>query len=337
MKKLNFLVLIISVVFISACELTKSKQTPSTGRTNEVLVVTNSEVHWNSLTGQAIKTFFGQYQIGLPQAEPMYDMTHIPQPSFSTLFETHHNIFIVDVNSSFTEPVIETKKDLWAKPQRVIKMTVADEETFLKQFDEYKEAFIELFNENERVRANLAFATVEDAKIKDQLLTNFDLGISVPKGFRIATITPNFAWLRRDAAKFEQGILIYYSLYTDTSNFNYQHLISRRDSITKKYIPGPTGDSYMKVATIDPPVSKKIDFKGNFAVEMRGLWELQGDFMGGPFLSYTFVDERNNRIYSLDGFVYNPNENKKNLVRQLEAIIYTLEFTQKTGAVADNK
>jgi len=336
MKKLNFLVLIISVVLVSACELTKSKQTASTGRTNELLVVTNSEVHWNGLTGQAIKAFFGQYQVGLPQAEQMYDMTHIPQPSFSTLFETHHNIFIVDVNGSFTEPVIETKKDLWAKPQRVIKMTVPDEETFFKQFDLYKDAFIELFNENERTRANIAFVRIEDSKIRNQIRTNFDLDLSVPKGFRIVTITPNFAWIRRDADKFEQSIMIYYSLYTDTSNFNYEQLVSRRDSITKKYIPGPTGNSYMKVATIDPPVLKKIDFKGNFAVEMRGLWELQGDFMGGPFLSYTFVDERNNRIYSVDGFVYNPNENKKNLVRQLEAILYTLEIPKQAPAGSAN-
>jgi len=93
----------------------------------------------------------------------------------------------------------------------------------------------------------------------------------------------------------------------------------------------------MKIAMIDPPATKRIDFKGHFAVEMRGMWDLEGDFMGGPFLSYTFVDPRNNRIFTIDGFVYNPNEEKKDLVRQLEAILYTLDFPQQTTTETANK
>lgn len=337
MKKQNFVFLFSLVVFISSCNFDKSSQPASTGQTNEMLVVTNSEADWNNNTGQAIKSFFGQYQVGLPQPETMFDLIHFPKPSFAPRLQLHHNIFIVDYDSSFAEPLIETKKDLWAKPQRVIKMTVADEETFLRKFDEYKEAFLELFNENERFRINKAFGSIENSKISKQLISNFDFTLSVPRGYRMATITPNFAWIRRDANKFDQSIFIYYSRYTDTSNFNYQHLMARRDSITKKYIPGPADNSYMKISQIEPPVAKRIDFKGNFAIEMRGMWDLEGDFMGGPYISYTFVDERYNRIVTIDGFVYMPNENKKNLLRQVEAIIYTLEFPQKDNTNLPDK
>ncbi len=59
---------------------------------------------------------------------------------------------------------------------------------------------------------------------------------------------------------------------------------------------------------------------------MRGLWELHGDFMGGPFVSYTVVDERHNRVVTLDGFVYNPGHDKRDLLRQIESLLYTLSF-----------
>lgn len=337
MRKLNLFLLPLLLIAVSACKLDRSNLPPSTGKTNEMLIVTNSEGHWLGKTGQVIQGFFGQMQKGLPQPEPMYDLVHVPEPNFAKLLQTHHNIFIVDINSSFTEPVIETKKDYWAKPQRVAKMTVPSEEVFLTQFDLYKEAFIELFNENERQRANHVFASIEDFTIKNQIITTFDLDLSIPKGFRIATKTPNFIWIRRETDRFGQGILIYYSPYTDTSNFNYERLIIMRDTVTKKFIPGPTDKSYMKISMNEPPVAKRIDFKGNFAVEMRGMWDMQGDFMGGPFLSFTFVDQRHNRLVTLDGYVYNPNQEKKDLVRQLEAIIYTMQFSGKNNMETTNK
>jgi hypothetical protein len=48
--------------------------------------------------------------------------------------------------------------------------------------------------------------------------------------------------------------------------------------------------------------------------------------MGGPFLNYAILDEENNRIISLDGYVYYPNNDKRDLLLQLEAMFYTLEF-----------
>jgi hypothetical protein len=58
---------------------------------------------------------------------------------------------------------------------------------------------------------------------------------------------------------------------------------------------------------------------------MRGVWSVEHDFMGGPFISYTFVDPRNNQILTLMGYVYHPNKKKRNLLRQLEAIIYSVK------------
>ena len=328
--------LLISV--ISGCsEIDRGGLQPSTGGTNELIVVTNSDENWNGRMGQTIREFFGKDVPGLPQPEPMFNLVHISEPNFSKMLQTHHNIFIVDINDKFTKPLLETKKDLWASPQRVVKMTVPDKDTFFKEFNKNKEAFLELFHSNERRRVNEAYGSIEDYKITNLLKKKYDIDILIPKSFYIAVEKKNFVWLRREAERFSQGIIIYTYPYTDTIAFNYNRILEIRDSITKKYIPGPSEGSFMKVSTVELPVMKRIEFNGMFAVEMRGLWELDGDFMGGPFLNLTLVDEPRHRVVTVDGFVYNPSQEKRDLVRQLEALIYTLSFPDSTAITPEQK
>ena len=124
--------------------------------------------------------------------------------------------------------------------------------------------------------------------------------------------------------------MIYTYDFTDTIAFNPTRIISYRDSITKEYIPGPSEGSYMAVSKdYILPESKQIDFNGLFAIETRGLWKVEGDFMGGPFINYTFVDEKRNKVITIDGYVYAPNAPKRNMVMQLESIIWSFKFVEK--------
>ena len=96
----------------------------------------------------------------------------------------------------------------------------------------------------------------------------------------------------------------------------------------KQYIPGPSNGSYMKTdQEYFPPESRVIgDFATDYAVKTAGLWMLENDFMGGPFLSYSFVDPKNQELITLCGYVYQPNKKKRDLLRQLEAIMYSVDF-----------
>ena len=65
---------------------------------------------------------------------------------------------------------------------------------------------------------------------------------------------------------------------------------------------------------------------GLYIAELRGLWKLEKGFMGGPFVSHTTIDTVYNRVVTIDGYVFAPNRDKRNLIRQVEAIINTLEI-----------
>ena len=55
--------------------------------------------------------------------------------------------------------------------------------------------------------------------------------------------------------------------------------------------------------------------------------------MGGPFVSLITKDEVNNRFVMIDGFVYAPKEDKRELLRQVEAILYTIDFDNEEEVV----
>lgn len=71
---------------------------------------------------------------------------------------------------------------------------------------------------------------------------------------------------------------------------------------------------------------RPLNVHGDYTLEARGLWRMKGDFMGGPFVSHTRLDKKNQRIITAEIFVYSPEKMKRNLVRQMEASLYTLKL-----------
>lgn len=93
----------------------------------------------------------------------------------------------------------------------------------------------------------------------------------------------------------------------------------------KANIPGAKDGMYMATDTMTVE-TKALNVQGEYALEARGLWRMKGDFMGGPFVSHTRLDKANNRVITAEIFIYSPDKLKRNLVRLMEASLYTLRL-----------
>ena len=62
---------------------------------------------------------------------------------------------------------------------------------------------------------------------------------------------------------------------------------------------------------------------GSFAIEGRGIWEIENDFLAGPFVSYLLNDEANRELVFVDGFVYAPGRRKRDLMAEVVQVIRT--------------
>ena len=93
-------------------------------------------------------------------------------------------------------------------------------------------------------------------------------------------------------------------------------------------IPGSREGQYIQTDA-DYVGVKNIGVKGEYAFEARGLWYMENDMMGGPFVSHARVDSPNGRVVVVEAFVYAPQKKKRDLMRQMEASLYTLKLPQE--------
>jgi len=326
------LIIVLISLLMGITNCTQVKQDRSTGKTNEILIVTNSKTQWEGELGRVIKDYFEQALPGLPQPEPMFRLFNVATKDFNKLFRGMHNILIIDINPNFAEPIVETRSDHWSKPQRLIKITAPDFESFKKVFDEHKTAFLKSFNELEIERTNEQFLMARSVGMTNKLKNKFGFTMQMPGGFVVGAEDDNFIWLRQSMHRVKQdvelGILIHREPYTDTLAFAPEYILAKRDSLSSTFVPGPSEGSYMVTSTrfVDPLFVAMDDFVTGFAIETRGLWMVQNDFMGGPYISYTFVDPQLENVFTVDGYVYNPGDLKRNFIRQMEAIFHTIDF-----------
>lgn len=77
------------------------------------------------------------------------------------------------------------------------------------------------------------------------------------------------------------------------------------------------------------PSYEEILHEKAFASELRGLWKIENDFMGGPFVSLTVYDEARARLVTVEGYVYAPYFDKREYIREVEAVVRSLVLLDK--------
>ena len=302
----------------------------SVGGTSEVLLITQNDEQWNGQMGQAVRDFFEQEQYGLPQPEKNFKVAHINIDAFNDMFKRHRNLIIAKIDEDIKNPLVETQKNWMSEPQYVIRITAPSEESWVKVFESQKEGLKLMFDQNERERFMEFFRPTTDSKIVAQLKKKFGVTMNIPEGYFIGVDQDDFMWIRKETDDMSMAFMVYELPYKDTSDFNPDNIIRVRDSIAKKYIPGPIDGSYMTTDKdfLVPVFQTLPKFPAGYAVETRGLWNVVGDFMAGPFVSYSIVNPEHNKIITAEGWVYYPNKNKRDLLRQQESILYSLKFVK---------
>jgi len=74
------------------------------------------------------------------------------------------------------------------------------------------------------------------------------------------------------------------------------------------------------------PTVQSMSFRGLDFMQTRGFWEVEGDFMGGPFVSHSFYSQDGKDIIVLEAFVYAPKYDKRQYLRQVESLLYSFEW-----------
>ena len=297
-----------------SCSDNQQKLLPSSsGNINNISVVTNDEL-WEGAVGEVIRENFGRPIYGLPQIEPIFSLSHIPSKVFSGFATKSRTILKIDVSEN--EGVFNFK-NTYASPQRIIQIKANSPDKIIEIINENLNSIYSTmyFNEIQEKQRRISKNLNKTEAIKN----NPGVSLKFPSAYRVAKADTNFVWIRRDTETGSVNLFIHRQ-----TNLTEQSIIEKRDSISKIYIPGPVENTYMSTDLIYTPNTQEINMGGKQVFETRGLWEIEGQFMAGPFLNFQ-IKLGDDDFIMLDGFVYSPGSTKREYIFELEAIMRSLK------------
>ena len=297
-----------------SCSDNQQKLLPaSSGNINNISVVTNDEL-WEGAVGEVLRENFGRPIYGLPQIEPIFSLSHIPSKVFSGFATKSRTILKIDVSEN--EGVFNFK-NTYASPQRIIQITANSPDKIIEIINENLNSIYSTmyFNEIQEKQRRISKNLNKTEAIKN----NTGVSLKFPSAYRVAKADTNFVWIRRDIETGSVNLFIHRQ-----RNQTEQSIIEKRDSISKIYIPGPVENTYMSTDLIYTPNTQQINVGGKQVFETRGLWEIEDQFMAGPFLNFQ-IKLGDDDFIMLDGFVYSPGSTKREYIFELEAIMRSLQ------------
>ena len=294
------------------------------GGAGEVLVVMDN-FNWEHTAGDLLQDILKEEYPGLPQSEPLFDVIHITAASFDRLYQFHRSIVLTTIQSG-KEPNIRFRENVWAKPQILIQLeapTGAELKQLISENEQRIQSFLVQYDRN---RLMASYNDSKDPAIQKQIADHHQIRLAIPRGYNLDFSKDEYTSVSIESPDLSQVIQVYDYPAEGPEDLNTFQLTEQRNRITKTYTQGPREDSYMIISPMYEPLV--FDLKNNImdVVEFRGLWELENGFMGGPFISHSVFDAKRNRIITVDGYIYHPNLKKRTKLKQLEAIIYSMEI-----------
>lgn len=319
MNKALFLCLCFS--FLS-CQKKEDKAPRGTsGAINTISVIIDDQL-WNGEVGDSIRNKFASPVLGLPQEEPLFSINQYPVKLFEGFSTDSRNIIIVKKEGKTN---FEIKENEYATPQNAIHISGKSTIEIIDILEKNKTLIINKMRETE-LRENQRMnkdSLLTPQKIKDK----FNIILDVPSKYNFVMRRKNFIWMKKEITSGNTSILIYQLPLKAIPKYNEVNSIIRsRDSIGNLYIHGTESRSKMITEAAYSPYFSMTYLDGKRAYETKGTWEMNNDFMSGPFINYVVYDKRNKRILVLEGFCYAPSKEKRDLMFELESIIKSIRF-----------
>lgn len=331
-----FTTLICSALIFLSCENANKepKQTNmsflvpmSSGNPYEVMVVADDSI-WEGYAGRALDVVLNKPLKGLPQEESTFHVSRITPDNYDRITNLFRNIIIFKIGREYSEPRFRLLRDEFSSPQMIMTIqgpSVSEVSTFVTEQTDF---IIKFFSDEEINRAAREFHDEHNIKFAKKVKDMFGCDFYIPVDINKMKIGDNFIWASNDALTGIQNIVIYSYPYATEKVFRRGVYIALRDSFMKANIPGGKPNQYMATDKNHVDV-KNITVRGEFAQEARGLWHMENDAMGGPFVAHSMIDTINNRVIVAEGFVYAPDKMKRTMIRRLEAALYTLRMPGK--------
>ena len=298
--------MLFAAVTLAACNRGKQTMLPdSGGRPYEVVIIGDSD----SILYKVLSAPVGS----LPQPEPAFDVSM--GAAMNATLRLARNIVVIEADAKLNQIKVKYERNVYAEPQLIVRISTPSTAA-LKNAMQLQNAVDDIRNLIKRNEMNNALMRLEhkhNTKLEAEVRRMFGIDMRIPADMQASRKGKDFIWISNDSPTAMTNICIYTS--------------ENRDSVMQTNIKGETDDMYMttvegSVVTTELTVDKSV------RTVRRGLWEMHGDAMGGPFVQHIIKRGDKQRTIVAEAFVYAPGTKKRNLLLNTEAALYTIQPKQ---------
>lgn len=288
----------------------------------------------------------------MPQVEPYFRLTQVATAQFDDMFKPTRNILFVDIDpQKYTQLKTKVSNDYWSTPQAICRIQTPSQEEFVSYWLEHGTEIRDWFV-NQEIKRQMKFYRASTNKEARVILQQQGYDMLIPEDYMVImdtvlggattyslrnpiAVAPEvrLLWCCNNKGTMRRDLVVYSYPYTDENTFTLDYLNAKRDEILSRVVSASVEGSYMGTEyKVFPPQMRAITVQEDeYATEVRGLWKiLDGEAMGGPYVSHTRLDQINGRIVTAETFIYAAGQKKRSTLRQAEAILYTLQLPQDT-------
>lgn len=321
MKRLKQILFFVAAISLIACKSDHNKAA-STGNINEIAIVV-SDVLWNGEVGDTLRKRFAAPVDGLTQEEPIFTLNQFNHKAFTGDLSRGRNIIIVEKSDKNDFGFKHNKN---CTPQNIFTIKGKSIDDLLHLIEMHADEVIMKIRDTEI--AEYQARHVKDGLLAKGLLSGFGITAEIPSKYGVAMRNDNFLWLKKDIPSGNTSLMIY-TVPVDViekDKMIISNIIKMRDSIGNTYIHGQDAGAFMKTEEAYSPYIFMTSFRDKRAFETRGNWEMENDFMNGPFVNYAIKDDKTNSYLIVEGFIYSPSSPKRDLLVETESIIRSVRF-----------
>lgn len=286
------------LLFLASCTLgggRNGKLPKSTGQPYEVVLEGDTDSIVTKILTEEVPA--------LPQPEPLCRLIQVKKG------KTHGSYLLVRtrivVNIPAAEFSVGLSRNENASPQTVIRISARSPQQLREKLN--PEKLRQLVDEAELEHLASIISTnpsKQNREMQQLVKKNFGISMNIPAEMQASKKAKNFIWISNNASSGMKNLIIM-RVKSEERRVEKQQI----DSMLRTNMPGETDSMYMVI-----PVLAK-----------RGLWEMKGDAMGGPYVMRRIRLRKTRDEIIIIGFVYAPEMKKKILIKQLEAAISTIK------------
>ncbi|MCB0707204.1 MAG: DUF4837 family protein [Saprospiraceae bacterium] len=355
MQKLLLSGLIILLLASCSSEMREKLEPRPTafGPLNQLVVVADKNM-WEGAVGDTFEYYFASAYPILPQPEPIYDLRYFsPDDLFQKKErrELRNYVILADLNDTeslatkqiyrdIKPEIIEEARqensyktavlqDRWADNQLVVYMFGFGHDNLIENIQTNFQGVNRRVRKAESVEiAAKVYPGGTNGSLIQEVKDYIGVDVKIPSDYFLAMHDEDAqtVWIRRETPEVSSNIMFRKMPYTDDKQLEPDFVQTLIDTLGR-YVSSDIENTFLRVNGEDLPILTEVFQRdGRYTLQMRGIWEIENDFMGGPFVAEMALNPNTNELLLTFGFLFAPGEDKRDNMKFMEHVMESASF-----------